>query len=67
VLDAYLPQRLSGDEVAAAVDSIVAKLGASGPGDMGRVMAAVKAELAGKADMGSVSAAVRSALATKAA
>jgi uncharacterized protein len=66
VLEAYLPQRLSADEVVAAVASVVAKLGASGPGDMGRVMAAVKAELAGKADMGSVSAAVKSVLAKKA-
>ena len=62
VLQAYLPQRLSADEVAAAVAAIVAKLGASGPGDMGKVMGAVKAELAGKADMGSVSAAVKAAL-----
>lgn len=66
VLEAYLPQRLSADEVAVAVASVAAKLGASGPGDMGRVMAAVKADLAGKADMGSVSAAVKSALAKKA-
>jgi len=63
VLEAYLPQRLSADEVAAAVGRIVAALGATGPGDMGRVMAAVKAELAGKADMGLVSAAVKAALA----
>jgi uncharacterized protein YqeY len=63
VLEAYLPQRLSADEIAAAVAGVIAKVGASGPGDMGRVMAAVKAELAGKADMGSVSAAVKSALA----
>ena len=62
VLQAYLPQRLSADEVAAAVAAIVAKLGASGPGDMGKVMGAVKAELAGKADMGQVSAAVKAAL-----
>ena len=62
VLEAYLPQRLSAGEVAAAVAASVAKLGASGPGDMGKVMAAVKAELAGKADMGSVSAAVKAAL-----
>jgi uncharacterized protein len=62
VLEGYLPQRLSPDEVAAAVAAIVAKLGASGPGDMGKVMGAVKAELAGKADMGSVSAAVKAAL-----
>ena len=63
LLEAYLPQRLSAVEVAAAVARIVAGLGASGPGDMGKVMGAVKAELAGKADMGLVSAAVKSALA----
>jgi uncharacterized protein len=63
VLEAYLPQRLSAEEIAAAVARIVASLAASGPGDMGKVMAAVKAELAGKADMGLVSAAVKSALA----
>ena len=62
VLEAYLPQRLSADEVAAAVTRIVANLGASGPGDMGKVMGAVKAELAGKADMGMASAAVKAAL-----
>ena len=63
VLQAYLPQRLSADEVAAEVRAIVAELGASGPGDMGKVMGAVKTRLAGKADMGQVSAAVKAALA----
>jgi len=63
VLEAYLPQRLSADEVAAAVAQIVAELGAAGPGDMGKVMAAAKARLAGKADMGLVSGAVKAALA----
>lgn len=62
VLQAYLPARLSADEVTAAVAAIVADLGASGPGDMGKVMGAVKAQLAGKADMGAVSAAVKAAL-----
>jgi uncharacterized protein YqeY len=62
VLQAYLPARLSADEVAAAVAAIVADLGATGPGDMGKVMGAVKAQLAGKADMGAVSAAVKAAL-----
>ena len=62
VLQAYLPARLSADEITAAVGAIVASLGASGPGDMGKVMAAVKAQLAGKADMGAVSAAVKAAL-----
>ncbi|HRW73988.1 GatB/YqeY domain-containing protein [Ottowia sp.] len=63
VLQAYLPQRLSADEIAAEVKAIVAELGAKGPGDMGKVMGAVKARLAGKADMGQVSAAVKAALA----
>jgi uncharacterized protein len=62
VLEAYLPQRLGADEIQAAVASIVAQLGASGPGDMGRVMAAAKAQLAGKAEMALVSAAVKQAL-----
>jgi uncharacterized protein YqeY len=63
VLEVYLPQRLSADEITAAVKAIVAEVGASGPGDMGKVMGAVKAQLAGKADMGLVSAAVKAALA----
>ena len=63
VLQAYLPQRMSADEVLAAVKAIVAEIGATGPGDMGKVMGAVKAKLAGKAEMGTVSAAVKAALA----
>ena len=62
VLEVYLPQRMSADEVASAVKAIVAELGASGPGDMGKVMGVVKTRLAGKADMGQVSAAVKAAL-----
>jgi uncharacterized protein YqeY len=64
VLEAYLPQRLSPEEIQAAVKAIVTQVGASGPGDMGKVMGAVKAQLAGKADMGLVSAAVKAALAS---
>jgi uncharacterized protein YqeY len=63
VLVGYLPARMSAEEVTAAVQSIVADLGAKGPGDMGKVRGAVKAQLAGKADMGQVSAAVKAALA----
>jgi uncharacterized protein YqeY len=62
VLEAYLPQRMSAEEITAAVQALVAELGANGPGDMGKVMGAVKARLAGKADMGLVSAAVKAAL-----
>jgi uncharacterized protein YqeY len=62
VLEGYLPQRLSAAEIATEVAAIVAELGAPGPGDMGKVMGAVKSRLAGKADMGLVSAAVKQAL-----
>lgn len=62
VLEAYLPQRMSADEIAQAVAGIVAEVGAAGPGDMGKVMGAAKARLAGKADMAQVSAAVKQAL-----
>ena len=69
VLQAYLPARLSAEEVATEVKSIVATLAAElgravGPGDMGKVMGAVKTQLAGKADMGQVSSAVKAALAS---
>lgn len=68
VLQAYLPQRLSATEVAAAVQAIVETLTVElgkkpGAADMGKVMGAVKAQLAGKAEMGQLSAAVKAALA----
>jgi uncharacterized protein len=68
VLQAYLPERLSAEAVAVEVKAIVDELGAElgrsvGPGDMGKVMGAVKTRLAGKADMAQVSAAVKAALA----
>ena len=69
VLQAYLPARLSSDEVTAEVKSIVAALAADlgravGQADMGKVMGAVKTQLAGKADMGQVSSAVKATLAS---
>jgi uncharacterized protein YqeY len=63
VLQAYLPERMSAEETAVAVQAIVIELGAKGQGDMGKVMGVVKTRLAGKADMGQVSAAVKAALA----
>src|SRR5689334_10587253 len=62
VLEGYLPQRMGGEQIAAEVAKIVAELGASGPGDMGKVMAAAKTRLAGQAEMAQVSAAVKQAL-----
>ena len=63
VLQAYLPERLSAEAVASKVAALVAELGASGPNDMGKVMAAAKAALGGVAEMSTVSAAVKAALA----
>lgn len=63
VLEAYLPHRLSASEIGEQVAALVAELGASGAGDMGRVMAAAKARFAGQAEMSLVSAAVKQALA----
>ena len=62
VLAAYLPPRMDTQALESAVAALVASLGAKGPGEMGKVMAAAKAELAGKAEMAAVSAAVKKAL-----
>jgi uncharacterized protein YqeY len=62
VLAAYKPAGLSDEAVAAEVAAAVAASGASGPQDMGKVMAIVKPKLAGKADMTVVSALVKKAL-----
>lgn len=63
VLSAYLPPRLSSDEIAHEVAYVVAELGAQGSADMGKVMAAAKARVGDRADMALVSAAVKAALA----
>jgi uncharacterized protein YqeY len=63
VLAEYMPAAASEDEVRAEVSAAVAATGASGPQDMGRVMAQVKQKLAGRADMTQVSALVKAALA----
>jgi uncharacterized protein YqeY len=62
LLEAYLPVRLDAAAIDAEVARIVAAIGATGPADMGKTMAAVKSELAGKADMALVSGAVKRAL-----
>ena len=65
LLVGYMPAGLSDDEIAAAVASAVAEVGAAGPGDMGKVMAVLKPKLAGRADMTEVSKRVKAALAPK--
>jgi uncharacterized protein YqeY len=68
VLQAYLPQRLDAAQIEAAVAGIVAAVSAelgraATPADMGKVMAAAKAQLASQAEMGLISSAVKAALA----
>jgi uncharacterized protein YqeY len=63
ILQAYLPAQMSDAEVEAAVAAAVTSTGATGPQDMGKVIGALKGQLAGKADMGKVSALVKAALA----
>jgi len=62
ILSGYMPAQMSDADVEKAVQSAIAETGASGPKDMGKVMAALKAKLAGKADMGKVSALVKAKL-----
>jgi uncharacterized protein YqeY len=62
VLTAYMPAQMSAAEVQAEVAAAVTQAGASGPQDMGKVMAVLKPKLAGRADMTAVSALVKAAL-----
>ncbi len=62
VLAKYLPAQLSEADIAAIIADVIASTGAQGPGDMGKVMGAVKPKIAGKADGGVVSALVKAAL-----
>ncbi|MGD1900840.1 MAG: GatB/YqeY domain-containing protein [Geitlerinemataceae cyanobacterium] len=50
VLEEYLPQQMGDEEIAAAVDAAIAKVGASSPKDMGKVMGPLMQELKGRAD-----------------
>jgi len=63
ILAAYLPEKMSAEETAAAVAAAVAETGAKGPTDMGKLMAVLKPRLAGKADMAEVSKLVKAVLA----
>lgn len=62
IIQAYLPQPLSQAEVEALVATAIADTGAEGPQAMGKVIAALKPQLAGRADMGAVSGMVKAAL-----
>ncbi len=63
IIQAYLPEQLGEDELAALVDEVIEATGAESIRDMGKVMGAIKAKAAGKADMGAVGAMVKARLA----
>jgi len=62
ILEAYLPAPLSGQEIDALIDEAVAATGATGPGDLGKVMGLVMAKAKGRVDGKLVQGKVRSRL-----
>ena len=62
VLQTYMPQAMTEDEVSVAVAAAIASSGAKSPQEMGKVISLLKPQLAGRADMGKVSAMVKMSL-----
>jgi uncharacterized protein YqeY len=62
VIEQFLPEQLSEEEITAVVQATIEKVGASGMQDMGKVMGMVSKELAGKADGKTISGIVKSLL-----
>ena len=62
ILNCYLPQMMSAEEIKTVVEAVIAETGASGMADMGKVMGVLKTRLAGKADMGEVNKILKAAL-----
>ena len=62
VLQTYLPQQLTEDEVKQILEAVVTETGASGIKDMSKVMAAIKPLVAGRADMGKISGLIKTRL-----
>ena len=63
VLQTYLPQQLTEDEIKSLLEKVVTEMGATGINDMGKVMAAIKPLVAGVADMGKISGLIKARLA----
>ena len=62
VIHRFMPAQMSDDEVAAAIEKIIADTGASNVKDMGKVMGVLKGEYAGQLDMGKAGGLVKSKL-----
>lgn len=63
VIETFLPKQMSEDEIGAAVDSVIAELGATSLKDMGPTMKAIRDRFAGQMDFGKASAIIKSRLA----
>lgn len=50
IMEEYLPKQLSEEEIKTELKNIISQTGASGPGDMGKVMGAASKAFAGRAD-----------------
>lgn len=62
LLESYLPEQLTDDEIRELARGVITETGASGPEDMGRVMGAVMGQIQGRAEGGRVSDIVRAEL-----
>nr|WP_274607352.1 GatB/YqeY domain-containing protein [Aeromonas salmonicida] len=63
VLQEFLPQQLTADEIVALIEQAITESGAAVMADMGKVMAVLKPKIQGRADVGAVSAQVKTRLA----
>lgn len=62
VLETFLPQQLSDDEINSLIDAAIASTGANGMQDMGKVMGELKPKVQGRTDMGALSGKVKGRL-----
>ena len=62
IIQTYLPEQLSDDEIAALIDATMTATGAASIKDMGKVMGQLKPKLQGRADMSAVSAMIKAKL-----
>lgn len=62
VIQSFLPQQMDASEVSAALDSVIAEIGASSIKDMGKVMAVLKERFTGRMDFGAASGAIKAKL-----
>ncbi len=62
ILQTYLPQQFTDDEITAILEKVVVDTGAAGVKDMGKVMAAIKPLVVGRADMGKISGLIKTRL-----